>query len=72
MDIGQGNFADPRIVTAIRWLPTERCAHLGVIRARVVVDTPGLCVCLLANDDEHAQQMAADLAVKVNEARAKA
>lgn len=58
-----GNWIDMATVTAIRSLPTERCASGSLHRARVIVEHGRYGVEILtANDDEHAIAMADELA----------
>lgn len=57
-----GAWVRPNAVTAIRPLKTEKGSCGDLHRARVVVHHGGFHEILLANDNEHAQAMADELA----------
>ena len=57
-----GAWVRPNAVTAIRPLMTEKGSLGDLHRARVVVSHGGFHEVLLANDNEHAQAMADELA----------
>lgn len=62
-----GTWLDLSTVSGIVPLPNSKCSITGTYRARVVIHWgSGQCEILLANDDEHAVQMATELGVLVN------
>lgn len=65
--LSNGSWVDPSTITAIRPLPTETGMLGDLYRARVIIHhCGGMTEVLTANDDEHAAQMANDLAEIVN------
>lgn len=69
LKLPNGNWIDPKSVTAIRPLPTSSDELIGTHRARVVIHhgAHGIEI-ITANDDEHAVQIADEYAAAVNAA----
>lgn len=64
--IPNGAWICLKTVTSIKALPTERTSDGATFRARVVVRHSGQTEVCMANDDEHAQTMANQLAAQIN------
>lgn len=67
-----GAYVRPDTVTSVCPLPTETGCLGDLHRARVAVHHGGFIELLMANDDQHAQQMADEIAAKCNTITAEA
>lgn len=70
IEMPNGAWIAPRTITSVRPLPTQTFDITNnTHRARVcVIHGSGLAEVFLANDDEHARQMAREIAQQVNQA----
>ncbi len=69
IQLPNGSWIDPEIITAVRLLPTSVDAICGTHRARVIVWCGAHPEIITANDNEHAQQLANEYAKIVNSSR---